>query len=332
MRAVLLSEVGRVELADLPVPEPGPGEVRVEVRASGICGTDLSIVHGSFPARLPLVIGHEFSGVVDAVGSAVEGWRPGDRVAADPNRYDGSCHWCQQGAYNLCQSWQAAGITLPGALAQYLCVPARFLVPLPDEVSFTAGALIEPLSCAIHAFDRGQVTGPGEMLMYGAGTMGAACLVLARDLGLEVTVVETTPERRDRALALGAARVVEPGADLDQYDYVLDATGALAAINDGLKRVRTRGTFLQVGAAPSGALAQLESYDVFARELTIVGSFSVANAYPAAAARMPQLATTLEQLVTHRFRLDEFGAAVAAMAEPGTGKIHFDPTMERTLS
>lgn len=330
MKALMLNAPHDVQLVDLPVPEPAPDEIRIQVRASGICGTDLHIIEGTFPAKLPLVLGHEFSGVVDAVGADVEGFAVGDRVASDPNLYDGTCDWCLKGAYNLCESWQAVGITLPGALAEYLCIPARFAVHLPDELSFTAGALIEPLSCAIHGFDMGGITGPGTMLLYGAGMMGVATLVLAVRQGFDVTVVETREPRRTRALGLGATAAVAPGEALpaERYDVVVDATGVLPAVADGMQRLRRRGTFLQLGACPHEAVATYSPYEVFAHEWRIIGSFSVADAYVPAAELMPEVADQMEGLVTHRFRLDQFAEAVAAMADPSAVKIHLDPTLD----
>lgn len=328
MRAVQLGADGALALNDVPIPEPAPGEIRVKVAAAGICGTDLSVLHGTFDAAgpRPLTLGHEFAGTVDAIGVGVTGWQVGDRVAADPNRYCGSCDWCRRGAYNLCRNWAASGLTLPGALADFVCVPAGFAVPLPESVAAAAGAMIEPLSCAVHAMGRGAFRTPGTVVIYGAGTMGLACLVLAIDAGLTVDVVERHRPRRERALQFGARTAVPDGADLPQacYDGVIEATGAPAAIADALGRVATQGTLLQVGAAPIDHAAAVKPYDLFRREITIVGSFSVADAYPEAAQRMTALAGTMERFVTHRFPLESFADAFAAMADPAALKVQFE--------
>lgn len=331
MRAVQLAADGALALGDIPRPEPAPGEIRIKVAAAGICGTDLSVMHGTFDAAgpRPLTLGHEFAGTVDALGESVTEFAAGDRVAADPNRYCGTCQWCRHGAYNLCRSWQASGLTLPGALAEFVCVPARFATLLPEAVSAAAGAMIEPLSCAVHAFDRAGFTdGPaGEsMVIFGAGTMGLACLVLAVEAGFTVDVVEPHAPRRERALQFGARAAVADQADLPErgYDRVIEATGAPAAIADALGHIATRGTLLQVGAAPIDHIAAIRPHDVFRREITIVGSFSVADAYPQAAARMTALAPAMERFVTHRFPLEQFAEAFAAMRDPAALKVQFE--------
>jgi threonine dehydrogenase-like Zn-dependent dehydrogenase len=333
VKAVQLGADGTLALRDVPVPDPAAGEIRIRVAAAGICGTDLSVRHGTFDAAgpRPLTLGHEFAGTVDALGADVTGFAVGEAVAADPNRYCGDCDWCRRGAYNLCRRWAASGLTLPGALAEFVCVPARFTVTLPDSVSFAAGAMIEPLSCAVHAFGRGafgthHTRGVnGTMVIYGAGTMGLACLVLAARAGYTVDVVERHRPRRERALQFGARAAVADGSELPDgaYTCVIEATGAPAAIADALGRIATRGTLLQVGAAPIDHEAALHPYDVFRREITIVGSFSVADAYPETARSMTTLAATMERFVTHRFPLEAFSDAFEAMRDPAAHKIQF---------
>lgn len=329
MRALVLTQGDHYELQDVPVPTPAGNEIRVRVEASGVCGTDLHIMQGLFPAGRgrPLIMGHEFAGVVDAVGSEVVDFAPGDRVSADPNFYCGSCSWCVQGAYNLCGDWEALGITRHGALAEYVCVPAALAVHLPDEVSLTAAALIEPLSCAMHAFDRAGVGGDARTLVIGGGMLGLTSLVLARGMGHEVSVVEPHEFRREMARELGASATVAPAetAAQGEFDYVIEATGVPAAIDTAMSRLATRGTLLQLGVAPPDHRMELNSYDVYKRELRIVGSFSVANQFEPAAGAMETLAPELERLVTHRFALEDFADALTAMASPQAVKIHLNP-------
>lgn len=328
MKAVVLVEGARHELQELPVPAPAAGELRIRVEAAGICGTDLSVMHGTVPfgAARPLVLGHEFAGTVDAVGEGSTRFRVGDRVAADPNPHCGRCEWCLRGAYNLCEEWAAYGFTLPGALAEYLCVAEDLVVELPEGLSAAAGALIEPLSCAIHAFTYSDVARDSRMVIFGGGMMGLTCLALALELGHEVTVVELHEERRRKAVEMGATTVVASAAELThQFDYVLEATGVAVVVEEAFKWVRTRGTYVQLGLPPAGTELTISPLDINQRELRIVGSFSLADAYPAAADMIGSVAPTLERLVTHRFRLDQFDEAVAAMASPGALKVHLEP-------
>lgn len=330
MKAIVLTTGDKHELLEVPLPEPREDEIRVRVEASGICGTDLHIMHGQFPTGRgrPLTLGHEFAGTVDAVGTQVTDFAPGDRVAADPNVYCRRCHWCARGAYNLCLEWQALGITRDGALAEYVCVPSRNAVRLPGSVSATAGALIEPLSCAIHAFNLSRVRRDATMVIYGGGMMGLTCLVLARQFGHEVSVVEIHEERRRFAAELGAHDVVSSGDQLarGEFDYVLEATGVPAVIEESLTKLGTRGTLMQVGVAPPDFELKINPFDVFQRELRIAGSFSVADAYPEAAEMMNELAPWLERFVTHRYGVDQFDEALAAIARPDALKVHLEPS------
>lgn len=329
MRALELTGPGEHHLVELPNPVPGPDEIVIDIESSGVCGTDLRIVQGDYGhTSFPLVIGHEFGGHVSAVGENVTGFAPGDLVGADPNIYCGDCEWCRRGAYNLCVNWTAVGINRTGALAEKVAVPARLAVRLPDSLDAETAALIEPLSCVLHAMDRGQVEGERTMLIYGAGAIGLMALVSARARGLGVCMVEPHEKRQARALELGAVASAGDVAGLrtdEQFDYVLDASGALPAITDGLGRLRKRGTFIQMGVAPTAATLPYSPYDLYENEWRIIGSNSVADCYLLAAQTMPSIAGDLRTLITHRLSLEAFGEAVSAMASPDAIKVHLQP-------
>lgn len=328
MRAIELQGPSRPRLVELPDPQAGPGDIVVDVQASGICGTDLRIMQGDYGhISFPLVIGHEFAGRVSAVGDEVDDLRPGDRVAADPNIYCGHCEWCRRRAFNLCDNWQALGVTRTGALAERVVVPARLAVRLPDSVDAETGALIEPLSCVLHAMDRAQVEADRSILIYGAGTIGLFAVVVAVARGLQVSVVEPHEQRRMRAVALGATAagdVAGLGGSV-AFDYVLDASGVPAAIGDGLARLRKRGTFIQMGVAPGSARVPYSPYQLYEKEWRIIGSNSLADRYVEAADLMPTVAEQLRTLITHRYPLAAFDEAVAVMASPDAVKVHLHP-------
>lgn len=329
MRAAVLTEGAHCEIRDVPAPVPGPGEIRVRVVAAGICGTDHSIRVGQFPSARgrPLIMGHEFSGTVEAVGPGTGGFAPGDRVAADPNFFCRACEWCSRGAPNLCVAWGAVGLTAPGALAELVCLPAAGAVHLPDDVSFRAGALIEPLSCVLHAFDYAGLRSDSTTLIVGAGMLGLSSLIVARSRGHRVHVIEPHAPRRRRALDLGAEEAVAPGESLSvmEFDVVIEATGVGDAVVDALGRLRTRGTFLQLGATSPEIEVAIRPFDVFQRELRIIGSFSLADRYPEAADVIRDVANEFESLVTHTFPLEEFEVAMATMTIPEAVKIHITP-------
>ena len=218
MRAVVWEEPGKLALAEVPDPAPGHGELIVQVGACGICGTDVHIADGEFPPTpYPIVPGHEFAGRVVALGEGVPGeWRGGERVAVDPSLFCGHCPACHAGRGNLCANWNAIGDTVDGAFAEYVKVPAANAYPIPDSVSDAQGALIEPLSCAVHGARRlGPVVGE-DVLVMGAGTMGLLLMqLLNRGGARSVAVVDRKASRLESATAAGAAAVATDVADLD---------------------------------------------------------------------------------------------------------------------
>lgn len=329
MRAVLIPSPGVVELVERPVPTPAPDGLVVAVEASGVCGTDLRILAGDYEhARLPLVLGHEFAGRVCAVGRDVRGFAEGDLVAADPNNYCGRCEWCARGAVNLCTSGGAIGITRDGALAEMVAVDARYAVRLPDSLDATAGALVEPLSCVLHGLHRADPVPGARMLVLGAGTIGLMALAVGAARGYRCSVVEPHLSRRSVALGLGAEAAVAEAAELvtgDGFDLVLDASGAPVAVRAGLARLRKRGTYLQMGVAPSALEVVISPYAVYLNEWRIIGSNSVEGCYVEAAELMADLADTLRTLVTHQLPLESAAQAMTLMTTPDALKVHLDP-------
>ncbi|MDR1118932.1 MAG: alcohol dehydrogenase catalytic domain-containing protein [Bifidobacteriaceae bacterium] len=328
MRAWLWRGGADQGLVELPRPAPGPDEILIRVEASGLCGTDLRILAGDYGhAAPPLVIGHEFAGTVEQAGPGVTGFAPSDRVAADPNIYCLRCEWCGRRAYNLCQSISAVGITRMGAMAEFVAVPARLAVRLPAEIEPSLAALIEPLACVLHGVERGGVEAGRSLAVYGAGAIGLMAVVVATQLGAVATVVEPHALRRGRALAAGAVEAVAALADGREFDYVLDASGAPAAVADGLTRLRKRGTLIQMGVPPSAFAPAFSPYQLYEREWRLIGSNSVADCYVRAASLMPQIAERLRPLVTHTLPLGETGRAAALMADPAALKVQVDPRL-----
>lgn len=329
MKAILYTAANVGGLAEVPDPVAGPGQLVLEVGSSGICGTDLHVLEDDYPnATLPRIIGHEFAGTVVEVGEDVTAFAVGDLVAADPNFYCRRCEWCAQGAYNLCASGGAVGFVREGAMAEKVAVDAEFAVALPETLDAEVGALIEPLSCVLHGFDRGRLGGGRSLLVYGGGMVGLTAVIVGAHLGLEVFVVEPHEFRQQRARALGAIAAAGDVAGLsgpEEFHYVLDASGAPAAIADGFRHLRTRGTYLQMGVAPTAARIDYVPYLMFAREWSIIGSQSLADQYLPAAALMPAIADQMRTLVTHRFGLADFAEALAAMRQPEAIKVHIRP-------
>ncbi len=337
MRAIVIAEPGTFSLTEVPEPVPGPRDVLVRVEAVGICGTDVHVLDGEFaPTRYPIIPGHETSGVVEQVGAEVSGFAPGDRVSVDPSLFCGECAFCTAGRPNLCDSWDGAGVARTnGSTAELVCAPRRCVHHLADHVDLAMSALIEPLSCAIHGYDLLPRRMGEHYLIYGAGTMGLMMAQLAPRAGAaSVTVVDRLPARLEvarevgvEAVAVSANDVARPGG----WDVVIDCTGAPAAIEDGLGRVRRGGTFQQFGVAAVEARAQISPFQIYNDEITMVGSMAVLNSYARAVEMFAAGALRAEAMVSHAFPLDAYGDAIE-MFRAGTGrKLQIRPQTSTTV-
>lgn len=324
MRAAVIETPGTVSVTTVADPAPGPRDVVIEVAAVGICGTDIHILDGDFePTPYPIVPGHEFAGTIVAVGSEVTEIAEGERVAVDPSLFCGECHFCAIGRGNLCERWNAIGVTAPGACADYVSVPVANCYRLPEHVGLGHAALIEPLSCAVHGFDLlpGRV---GEhYLVYGAGTMGLMMAQLARRAGAaNVSVVDLNTDRLAVAEKLGADRVATAADEFDRpqgWEIVIDCTGAVPAIEDGLRRVRRGGTFQVFGVAAAEATASFSPFRVYNDEITIVGSMAVLHSFGRAVELMATGAIDAATMISHSFGLDDYTRALDAF-RAGTGR------------
>ena len=297
MRAVVVERPGVYAVRQMDAPRARAGEVVVEVRACGLCGTDVHIAHGEFPpAPYPLIPGHEFGGVVVERGEGVDWPRVGERVAVDPTLACGRCGPCREGHGNLCANWGAIGDTVAGGLAERVAVPAANCYAVPEGLGWGEAALIEPLACALWGVRRARPLPGATVLVTGGGTMGLLLAQTLRRAGASrVTVVEPHPDRRDLAREVGVDAAVAPG-DGDalpasaRFDLVADATGRPEVVRDALTRVRRGGTFLVFGVAPAEATVPLHPYEVYYNDLTIVGSMAINGTVGAAVRMAPTLA------------------------------------------
>lgn len=286
MKAVVIAAPSSVEVHEVESRPPGPGEVRIAVALVGICATDVHILDGHFPtARYPIIPGHEVTGTVVEVGEGVPTLEIGTRVVIDPGVPCGMCRLCRDGRPNLCEHRNAFGITLTGGAAEELTLPAVNCYPVPPNVPPEAAVLAEPLACVTHAFDLVRSPAGEDVLIYGAGTIGLLALFVARHLGARsVSVVELDAARCDTAERAGADNAGTSGdafAPLADWGLVVDATGAVPAISDGIQRVRRGGSFLQIGVAHPERSIDLKPYDLFSRELAVVGSMTTRYSFRA---------------------------------------------------
>jgi 2-desacetyl-2-hydroxyethyl bacteriochlorophyllide A dehydrogenase len=322
MRAVVIDKPGTFSVETIDDPTPGPGEIVVAPKAVGICGTDLHIIDGEFPpAPYPLVPGHEFAGEIVALGPDVTDLSTGQRVAVDPSLFCGHCIYCRRQRGNLCQHWGATGDTVNGAFAEYVSVPAGNAYPMPDQLGWGAGALVEPLSCVVHGLRRLSMPAGSELLVVGAGTIGLLLLQAARRSGAaRVCVVDPDEGRRTLAGKFGADEVAASTDDLLAqreigFEYAVEATGVPAAGTAALGALCRGGTMLVFGVAPEDAKLSLSPFRVYNDEITVLGSMAVLNTFEPALRLMGAGAVDADAMITHSFGLEDFADAVKAVRE-----------------
>ncbi|MFI1330353.1 zinc-dependent alcohol dehydrogenase family protein [Streptomyces sp. NPDC020845] len=329
MRAAVIEAPGKVSVATVPDPTPGPREVVVDVAACGLCGTDLHILQGEFAPTLPIVPGHEFAGEVVGIGSEVTEVAVGDRVAVDPSLYCHECRYCRIGRGNLCDRWNAIGVSVPGGAAEFAVAPVANCVRLPEHVDVADAALIEPLSCAVRGYDVLNSRLANEVLIYGSGTMGLMMLELAKRTGAaSVDVLDINPDRLATANQLGCSRSAASADELDQprgWDVVIDATGNQAAIQDGLGRVAKAGTFLQFGVSDYATKAVIEPYKIYNQEITITGSMAVLHSYERAAQLFATGVLDPKVFISDRLPLEQYPQALDQFRAGQGRKIVVEP-------
>ncbi len=254
---------GLVELREVPEPRPGPGEVLIEVRAASVCGSDVHIYHDRHPYWPPVVLGHEFAGVVAELGPGVTGYRPGDRVVSETSTGAcGRCSLCRTGNRQICPYKRAPGIGRDGAFAPYLVMPAELLHRIPDPLPFEDAAATEPTAVAVHAVVERAAVRPGErVVVLGPGPIGLLCLQVARACGAQWVAVVGTPRSAQRRLPmareLGGIPIElgreDPGervaelTDGEGADVVLETSGAAAAVALAPHLARRLGRVCELG-------------------------------------------------------------------------------------
>jgi len=329
VKSVVIERPNEIALAMREVPEPGPGELMIQVMASGICGTDLHIYRGEYMGRYPVIPGHEFSGLVAAVGNQITRFKMGDRVAIEPNIACDNCVNCLNNRQNFCLNWQAIGVTLPGGMEEYVIVPERAAFPIGD-LPFEHGAFMEPLSCVVHGIERARIGLADHVAIFGAGPIGILMLQMARIQGAaHITVLEINPGRADLASEMGADRVVSNFEELraDTYDIVIDATGAIPVMNRSIDYVRMGGTVLLFGVPPSGKNLEMEGFKIFRKGLTVLSSFtSVRNSFQAVDL-LQSGQIQVEPLISHRLPLQELPHALELIEsrDPAVKKVIVQP-------
>lgn len=320
-RAAVLHGPGDIRIEERPLPEPGPGELLVEVSSVGVCGSDVHYYErGRIGSRIvtePLVLGHEACGRVVAVGAGASRHRLGDRVCIEPGLPCGRCRECRSGRYNLCAEMRFRGTPgVDGALTNFVTVPEDFAFALPASVSDDAGALIEPLAVAVWACRKAGIGAGDRVLVTGAGPVGLLVAQTARALGAtELTITDVSPARLRAAELLGLDGVVDVSRTsvaeaAGEVDALIECSGRSAALADAICMLRPAGVGVLVGMGEDELRLPLDLLQ--RRELWVTGTFRYAGVYPAAIALAAERRVDLDSMITGCFSLDQTVAALHA--------------------
>jgi L-iditol 2-dehydrogenase len=278
VKAVLLTAVNELIVAEIPTPTPGPDEIVIKMLACGICGTDRHILAGEHPSQMPVVLGHEFGGRVISVGENAD-FKIGDLVSVDPNIICGACDHCKGGRTAHCRNLIALGVTINGGFAEYVVLPKNQAYIVPESTDPLHLGFVEPLACCIRGMDLAELKGGERVAVLGGGSMGMLLVQLCKLAGAaEIVLVTRQKERREVAEKIGATRTIDPVAqnvtsELADMDVTFEAAGVLETFNQAVAITRAGGTVLVLGVAPSHERAALSVYDVVIRGLRIIGSY-----------------------------------------------------------
>ncbi|HOU10378.1 MAG TPA: zinc-dependent alcohol dehydrogenase family protein [Clostridiales bacterium] len=330
MKAAVLEGVGKLRFRDdYPVPQIGGTEVLIRVEACGLCATDIKMYKGEYTGRLPVVAGHEFTGVVENIGGGVKNIRPGDRVVVDPNESCCACADCKTARSTFCRDMAAYGVFTDGGFAQYAKADERGVYKIPDSLPPAAACFVEPVSCAVRGIDRAHIKAGDTVAVLGAGTMGQLLIQLAANSGAaRVVSIDPLGWKLELSKAHGATDTVDASATDTQAkvaeitggrgaDVVFEAVGSVQAFETALALAARGGTVVQFGFAPEGARAQIVPFEILSKELTIAGSWLNPYTFERAIKALASGIVTTQRLITDRLPLGELEQGIQkAMRRP----------------
>jgi L-iditol 2-dehydrogenase len=332
---------GQIEVREVKEPRAQAGEVKIEVKATGICGSDIHVFHDEIdlPIQTPVVMGHEFCGVIVDLGEGVTGWHVGDRVTSETAfSVCEKCVYCRTGQYHLCKERKGIGFWFDGSFADFIVVPEKRVHRLPENVDFIAGALCEPLACVIHGvIELSQVHSGDTVLVTGVGSIGLLAAQVARSEGGRIILsgISEDVKRFELARAMGFHELVNvQEMDIFQYieemtngggvDVILECSGAPEAARTGIRAVKKRGVYTQIGLF--GKPLEINFEDIAYKELQVSGSFSQRWVAWEMALKLLELKKVeTKPLVTDIYSLYEWQAAFNKFEKRQGTKIIFQP-------
>lgn len=317
----VMTSPGVIVFNDVEIPTPSEGQVLIKMMKIGICGSDIHVFHGKHPfTKYPVTQGHEVSGEIAKVGEGVQGLKPGQKVTIQPQVVCGKCHPCRNGKYNLCESLKVMGFQTTGAASHYFCVDAQKVTPLPEEMSFEAGAMIEPLAVGVHAVRRvGDISGKTAVVI-GAGPIGNLLAQAAKGLGAaKVMITDVSQYRLNKAKECGIdvcidTRKTDLGEAIaehfgpDKADFIFECAGNNTTIGQAVNFAR-KGSKIVIVAVFDG-MATVDLAVANDRELTLDSSMMYRHEdYIDAIKLVEQEKVSLSPLVSKHFKFNEYQQA-----------------------
>lgn len=325
MRASFFVGNETFEVREIEKPRAGKGEIVIQNMVCGVCGTDVHIYHGepgSADVTPPVVLGHEYSGIVVEVGEGVTSLNPGDHVTVDPNIYCGKCDYCRNGRKQLCESMEAIGVTRNGGFEEYSVVPESQAFLLSPELPLEIGAMAEPVACCLHGIDLAGVRPGDTVCVVGGGAIGLIMVQLSRLSGAaKVILSEPDRKRREAGLQVGASAAIDPiSADcMEQFgkltetgaNVVIECVGNLSAVKSAFRFAKKGATIVLFSVPKPEATFDLPLFDVYKKELTIKGSFVNPDTHDRAVSLLNADRLDFKPIITHRFPLNQLADAIA---------------------
>lgn len=321
-------------------PAVGRRDVLINVKACGVCGTDVHIYEGDKGAAdvtPPTILGHEFAGVVEAVGSDVAGFKPGDRVCIDPNHPCGCCEPCRDGINHYCEHMTGYGTTVNGDFAEYCSVDMQQVYKLGDHTSFEQGAMTEPVACCLHGIDMCNIKPGSTAVVIGGGMIGLLMMQLAKNAGAtKVVLLEPVEGKREVALKLGAdlaidsihedvpARLKQEG--VGNVDVVIECVGKPVTIEQAIQIAGHKATVMMFGLTKPDETITVKPFEVFQKELVLTSSYINPYTQRRALELIDSGRLDVSSMVAKVASLDELGAILSDPALRAMGKYIIDPS------
>ncbi len=287
MKAAVFYSKTDLRMEDIPKPIPRAGEVLLRVKACGICGTDVHIYHGDEGAAATpagTVLGHEFAGIVEAVGEGVADVKVGDRVCVDPNKLCGECAYCKGGIGHFCESMIGIGTTVHGGFAEYCAVPQSQVYKIADTTTYEMAAMTEPVACCLHGIDLCEIKAGDTVAVIGGGMIGLLMLQLAKISGAgKLILIEPVTEKRSLAEKLGADLMIDPSAEdvqatlaahgVHRIACVIECVGKVATMEQAVAIAGKKSTVMLFGLTAPADEMTIRPFEIFKKEITLKASF-----------------------------------------------------------